>query len=144
MATEMQAHDISVLAAYSCAAVYVCSIRTLLTGYQNLCFIQGYDSIANGASLAVPSFELYFGHYDAALHVLYLDSIWTSLWSSMTGVGQIIGSGIAGPMSQKIGRRYTAIAFGAVTVRSYFCSTFIATADDMIDSWSCPSICRYQ
>jgi hypothetical protein len=28
MAVEWQAHDISVLAAYSCAAVYVCSIRT--------------------------------------------------------------------------------------------------------------------
>jgi len=110
----------------------------------HLCLTQGYDSIANGASLAVPSFELYFGHYDAALHVLYLDSIWTSLWSSMTGVGQIIGSGIAGPISQKIGRRYTAIAFGAVTVRSYFCSTSIDGADGMIDSWSCSAICCYK
>ena len=33
MATEMQAHDISVLAAYSCATVYVCSIRSFLGGY---------------------------------------------------------------------------------------------------------------
>lgn len=85
------------LAAYSCAAVY------------------GYDTIANGATLAVPAFELYFGHYDAALKELYLDSIWTSLWSSMTNVGSILGSAIAGPVSQKFGRRYAGMAFGAVT-----------------------------
>jgi hypothetical protein len=63
----------------------------------------------------MPAFELYFGHYDAVLKELYLDSIWTSLWSSMTNVGSILGSAIAGPVSQKIGRRYTGMAFGAVT-----------------------------
>lgn len=86
------------LAAYSCAAVY------------------GYDTIANTATLAVPSFELYFGHYNAISKQLYLDSIWTSLWSSMTGVGQIFGSATAGPLSQRIGRRYTAMSFAVVTV----------------------------
>jgi hypothetical protein len=34
MAMEMQTYDISVLAAYSCATVYVCSIRNFLGGYQ--------------------------------------------------------------------------------------------------------------
>lgn len=87
-----------VLAAYSCAAVY------------------GYDTIANGAAIAMPAFDLYFGHYDPVLKVLYLDSIWTSLWSSMSNVGSILGSAIAGPLSQRIGRRYTGIAFGAVTI----------------------------
>jgi SP family general alpha glucoside:H+ symporter-like MFS transporter len=76
---------------------------------------KGYDTIANGATIALPSFEIYFGNYDAALKVLYLPSIWTSLWSSMTGVGQIFGSAVAGPLSQKIGRRYTGIGFAAVT-----------------------------
>lgn len=64
----------------------------------------------------MPAFELYFGHYDKALDTLYLDSIWTSLWSSMTNVGSILGSAIAGPVSQKVGRRYTGMAFGLVTV----------------------------
>ena len=70
----------------------------------------------------MPAFELYFGHYDPVLKQLYLDSIWTSLWSSMTGVGQIFGSAVAGPLSQKIGRRYTAISFGAVTVGISVCA----------------------
>jgi len=34
----------------------------------------------------------------------------------MTGVGQIFGSAVAGPVSQKVGRRYTGMAFAAVTV----------------------------
>lgn len=76
---------------------------------------KGYDTIANGATLAMPAFELFFGHYDAVTKELYLDSIWTSLWSSMTNVGSILGSAIAGPVSQKIGRRYTGMVFGAVT-----------------------------
>ncbi|RDL39117.1 uncharacterized protein BP5553_03457 [Venustampulla echinocandica] len=86
------------LAAYSCAAVY------------------GYDSIANTATLAMPSFQIYFGHFDEHINGYYLDSIWTSLWSSMTGVGQIIGSTVAGPLSQRIGRRYTAMASGSITI----------------------------
>lgn len=77
---------------------------------------QGYDSIANTATLAMPSFQIYFGHFNEHINAYYLESIWTSLWSSMTGVGQIIGSAVAGPLSQKIGRRYTAMASGAVTV----------------------------
>lgn len=82
---------------YSCAAVY------------------GYDTIANGGTLALPSFTLYFGHFDADSKIFYLDSIWTSLWSSMSGVGSILGSAVAGPVSQRIGRRYTGIGFGLVT-----------------------------
>lgn len=89
---------ITVLAAYSCAAVY------------------GYDTIANGASLAMPAFEYYFGHVDATTGTRYLDSIWTSLWSSMSSLGSVLGSAIAGPLSQKIGRRYTGMSFAAVTV----------------------------
>ncbi|KAH6683095.1 putative MFS sugar transporter [Halenospora varia] len=86
------------LAAYSCAAIY------------------GYDSIANNATLAMPAFQLYFGHVNPATGSLYLDSIWTSLWSSMSGVGQILGSVIAGPLSQLIGRRHAAMACGAVSL----------------------------
>jgi MFS family permease len=64
----------------------------------------------------MPAFDLYFGHYDAALKILYLDSIWTSLWSSMSNVGSIVGSVIAGSLSQRFGRRYTGMGFGIVTV----------------------------
>lgn len=34
----------------------------------------------------------------------------------MSNVGQIFGSAVAGPLSQKIGRRYAAMAFAAVTI----------------------------
>lgn len=71
----------------------------------------------------MPAFELYFGHYDAVLEKLYLDSIWTSLWSSMTNVGSILGSAVAGTVSQKIGRRYTGMAFGVVTASHPLCTT---------------------
>jgi MFS family permease len=39
------------------------------------------------------------------------------LWASMTGVGQIVGSAIAGPVSQRVGRRWTAMGSGVITVR---------------------------
>lgn len=66
--------------------------------------------------MALPSFEIYFGSFDPVRKILYLPSLWTSLWSSMSNVGQIFGSAVAGPLSQKIGRRYAAMAFAAVTV----------------------------
>ncbi|KAF4621703.1 hypothetical protein G7Y89_g14502 [Cudoniella acicularis] len=86
------------LAAYSTSAVW------------------GYDSIANNATLAMPAFQLYFGNFNTVTNQLYLPSLWTGLWSSMSGVGQILGSAIAGPLSQKIGRRHAAMALGAVTI----------------------------
>ncbi|PMD44964.1 MFS general substrate transporter [Hyaloscypha variabilis F] len=86
------------VAAYLCAATY------------------GYDTIANGATIAMPSFEMYFGKYDPIRKILYLPSIWTSLWNSMSGLGQVLGSAAAGPLSQNVGRRYAGIAFAAVTI----------------------------
>lgn len=76
----------------------------------------GYDTIANGASNAMPAFSLYFGHFDPIKHVPYLDSIWISLWGSMSGLGQVLGALVAGPLSQTFGRRYVGMAFGAVSV----------------------------
>jgi hypothetical protein len=64
----------------------------------------------------MPSFEMYFGKYDPIRKILYLPSIWTSLWNSMSGLGQVLGSAAAGPLSQNVGRRYAGIAFAAVTV----------------------------
>ncbi|CAG8951716.1 hypothetical protein HYFRA_00005516 [Hymenoscyphus fraxineus] len=87
-----------ILAAYSCAAAW------------------GYDSIANTATLALPSFQRYFGVRMDETDSYYLESIWTSLWASMTGLGQVVGSVIAGPISQRIGRRYTAMGSGTVSV----------------------------
>jgi MFS family permease len=85
-----------------------CLSRRPLTAHTNL-----VDR--NGATIAMPAFDFYFGHYNAILKELYLDSIWTSLWSSMSNVGSIVGSAIAGPISQRVGRRYTGIGFGAIT-----------------------------
>ena len=64
----------------------------------------------------MPAFQIYFGDFSEHLNSYYIDSIWTSLWASMTGVGQIIGSSVAGPVSQRFGRRWTAMGSGVVTV----------------------------
>lgn len=64
----------------------------------------------------MPAYLIYFGHYDPTIDYFVLDSVWVSLWSSMTGVGQIIGAVGAGWLAQRIGRRWSAIAFASLTV----------------------------
>ncbi|KFY06616.1 hypothetical protein V492_07907 [Pseudogymnoascus sp. VKM F-4246] len=75
----------------------------------------GYDVIANGATLAMPSFLLYFGAVDSGGN-LFVPSIWTSLWVAMTNFGQAIGSFVGGPLAHRLGRRYVIMGFSIVSI----------------------------
>lgn len=75
----------------------------------------GYDVIVNGATVAMPAFLLSFGAVDAT-GALYAPSIWTSLWISMTNLGQAIGSAFAGIIAQRIGRRYAMMIYAAISI----------------------------
>ncbi|KFY47535.1 hypothetical protein V496_10597 [Pseudogymnoascus sp. VKM F-4515 (FW-2607)] len=75
----------------------------------------GYDVIANGATLAMPSFLLYFGAVNSDGN-LFIPSIWTSLWVAMTNLGQAFGSFAGGPLAHRFGRRYIIMAFAIVSI----------------------------
>ncbi|KAL2810243.1 putative MFS sugar transporter [Aspergillus granulosus] len=90
----------------------------------------GYDTISNGSSIAMPAFILSFGSMDAT-GSMYLPSIWTSLWTSMTNLGQAFGAFAAGILSQQIGRRWTAIALAVLSIAGTFI-LFFATSRGML------------
>ncbi|KAL3464430.1 general substrate transporter [Aspergillus heterothallicus] len=74
----------------------------------------GYDQISNGSTIAMPSFLMYFG--DVSPTGLYLPSIWTSLWTSMTSLLQAIGAICIGIVSDRFGRKWPGVAAGIVSV----------------------------
>ena len=76
--------------------------------------LMGYDSIANGASQAMPSFLLYFGKVGPKGP--YLPSIWTSLWSSLSLAGQALGAILIGYITDRLGRKWPACASAALTI----------------------------
>jgi MFS family permease len=76
--------------------------------------LNGYDSIANNASLAMPSFFLYFGSIGP--DGPYLPSIWTSLWSSLSLAAQAIGAIVIGFVTDRLGRKWPACACSALTI----------------------------
>ncbi|KAH7023841.1 major facilitator superfamily domain-containing protein [Ilyonectria destructans] len=61
----------------------------------------GYDSVINGASLAMPAFTLYFGDTAA---------------DAMTGLAQAFGSFMIGFAMDKIGRKWSVVAMAVVSV----------------------------
>lgn len=74
----------------------------------------GYDSIANGASISMPPFFLYFG--STGPRGPYLPSIWTSLWSSLSLAAQAVGSILIGSVTDRLGRKWPASASAALTI----------------------------
>jgi MFS family permease len=76
--------------------------------------LMGYDSIANGASQAMPSFLLYFGEIGPTGP--YLPSIWTSLWSSLSLAAQAVGAIVIGFVTDRLGRKWPACASSALTI----------------------------
>lgn len=63
----------------------------------------------------MPAFTLYFGE-TAADGSQFLPSIWTSLWSAMTGLAQAFGSFMIGFAMDKIGRKWSVVAMAVVSV----------------------------
>ncbi|KAK7397566.1 hypothetical protein QQX98_013063 [Neonectria punicea] len=74
----------------------------------------GYDSIANTASLSMPSFLFYFG--TVTPNGAYLPSIWTSLWSAMSSLAQAMGAFSAGFLMDQFGRTYVGSGLSALTM----------------------------
>ncbi|CZR69445.1 related to MFS sugar permease [Phialocephala subalpina] len=71
-----------------------------------MCF--GYDTIANGATISMPGFELYFGAVTAD-GTLYVPSIWASLWTAMSYLLQAMGGFLVGFVSDRVGRKWPCV-----------------------------------
>jgi len=78
-----------------------------------MCF--GYDTIANGATISMPGFELVFGAMTAE-HELYVPSIWASLWTAMSYLLQALGGFLIGFVSDRIGRKWPCVASSMLSV----------------------------
>lgn len=76
----------------------------------------GYDTVANGSTVAMPAFLLSFGEVDPETGSLYAPSVWTSLWTSMSNAGQVVGSFSVGPVAQFVGRRYAMVGYAALSI----------------------------
>ncbi|KAL3442662.1 putative MFS sugar transporter [Aspergillus insuetus] len=91
----------------------------------------GYDTISNNASISMPAFLASFGDVNPTTGSVYLPSIWTSLWTSMSNLGQAFGAMAAGALAQQIGRRWTAFAFSVLSIAGTFI-LFFATSRGML------------
>ncbi|PSR80306.1 general substrate transporter [Coniella lustricola] len=74
----------------------------------------GYDSIANGASLSMPAFLMYFGELGPTGY--YLPAMWTSLWSAFSYLAQAVGALAVGFVIDRFGRKWPGAAFSALTI----------------------------
>ncbi|KAF3799336.1 Maltose permease MAL61 [Colletotrichum gloeosporioides] len=73
-----------------------------------------YDTTANGASISMPSFLLYFG--DIGPTGPYLPSIWTSLWTAMSSLTQALGAILVGFIADRYGRKWPSCAAAILTL----------------------------
>ncbi|KUJ16635.1 MFS general substrate transporter [Mollisia scopiformis] len=71
-----------------------------------MCF--GYDTIANGATISMPGFVIYFGAVTAEGE-LYVPSIWASLWTAMSYLLQAMGGFLIGFVSDRVGRKWPCV-----------------------------------
>lgn len=74
----------------------------------------GYDQISNGSTIAMPAFMLYYGDHNES--GLYLPSIWTSLWTSMTSLLQAVGAICVGMISDRFGRKWPGVMAGILSI----------------------------
>jgi MFS family permease len=74
----------------------------------------GYDVVANGASISMPAFLLYFG--DMGATEPYLPSLWTSLWTGMSALFQAAGAIIIGWLADRFGRKWPSCSAAVVTM----------------------------
>ncbi|KAH8669049.1 general substrate transporter [Xylariales sp. PMI_506] len=84
----------------------------------------GYDNIANGASISMPAFFLYFGSIGPTGP--YLPSIWTSLWTSISALAQAVGAFSVGFVQDRFGRKWTGAFMSALSIAGtglQYCAT---------------------
>jgi MFS family permease len=74
----------------------------------------GYDTIVNGASISMPAFMMYFGEEDAS--GLYLPSLWTALWTSMSALAQALSATGTGILADRIGRKWSGVIAGVIAL----------------------------
>ncbi|PVH79629.1 MFS general substrate transporter [Cadophora sp. DSE1049] len=74
----------------------------------------GYDTIVNGATVAMPAFILTFG--ETGPTGPYLPSTWTSLWISMSALVQTLTALSGGWVADRWGRKWPASASGILTL----------------------------
>lgn len=74
----------------------------------------GYDNIANGASIAMPGFLLFFGEIGPTGP--FLPTLWTSLWTSMSVLFQAVGAFSFGFIQDRFGRKWSGVGAAALTV----------------------------
>jgi MFS family permease len=75
----------------------------------------GYDTIANGATISMPSFLIYFGAITQE-GKLYLPSIWASLWTAMSYLFQAMGGFLIGFLSDRVGRKWPCVGACCLSV----------------------------
>lgn len=62
----------------------------------------------------MPGFLLYFGDKNAS--GLYLPSLWTSLWTSMSALAQALSATSTGFLADRIGRKWTGCIAGVISI----------------------------
>ncbi|CAL5867679.1 uncharacterized protein PFLUO_LOCUS1898 [Penicillium psychrofluorescens] len=76
----------------------------------------GYDTASFGGILANPGFLKQFGEYDPSTQSYTLDSVHTSLMSSLPFLGKFLGCFIAGPAIERFGHR---VVFFGLSIVSF-------------------------
>lgn len=74
----------------------------------------GYDLVVNGSVIAMPSFIIAFGATGTS--GLYLPTVWTSLWTSMTSLAQALGAYVVGLVADRWGRKWPGAAAGILSL----------------------------
>jgi len=75
----------------------------------------GYDTIANGATISMPGFEIYFGGVTPEGE-LYVPSIWASLWTAMSYLLQAMGGFLIGFVSDSFGRKWPCVGSCMISI----------------------------
>lgn len=75
----------------------------------------GYDTIANGATISMPGFQIYFGGFTPTGD-LYVPSIWTSLWTAMSYLLQAMSGFLIGFVSDRFGRKWPCVVSCLISI----------------------------
>ncbi|KAL3254268.1 hypothetical protein ABHI18_009030 [Aspergillus niger] len=71
----------------------------------------GYDTVASSATLAMPAFQITFGAVEYSTGSYYIPSLWNSLWTAFSNLGQAIGSFAMGFLVKRVGQRYALVFY---------------------------------